>query len=288
MMVVKPRLSVVVPVHNNGPLLPEQLDAIAAGMTRDITAEILVVDNQSTDRSGEIAAAWARQSGRTVRVIPAVERKGEPYARNMGWRSAEGEYIIFCDGDDVVSSTWVGAMARGLDRHEYVTGPLDVVLLNEPWLLTMRDRGLLDRIPTTYGGLPFAHGCNMGFRRRTLVQLGGFDESFLTACDVEIAVRGWRAGIVPGWEPDALVHYRLRPTLGASYRQARAYGRSRSRIRKLLPDVVDAGAERIATARRLAWLMKHLPDTLSKAGRARWVWVAGQLEGEARALLGIS
>jgi len=282
----KPTLSVVVPVHNNAPFLAEQLAAIAGGIPRDLGTEILVVDNRSTDGSGEIARTWSKRSGRAIRVVAADERPGEPHARNVGFRAAAGPHIAFCDGDDVVSSTWVAAMARGLTKCEYVTGPLETARLNQPWLLTMRDRGQLDRIPKTYGGVPFAHGCNMGFRRQILERLGGFDESFLTACDVEIAVRAWRAGIAPGWEAAALVHYRLRPTLGASYRQARAYGTSRSRIRRLLPDVVDTKVERVAMARRIAWLVRHLPDARHRAGRARWVWVAGQVEGEVRALLG--
>ena len=76
--------------------------------------------------------------------------------------------------------------------------------------------------------------------------------------------------------------YRLRPDLGATWRQGVTYGRYRIPIRRRLEaagvDVGDLGAVR---RRRLAWLArKALPSLWSRTTRARWVWVAAQLRGE--------
>ncbi|MEO7572236.1 MAG: glycosyltransferase family 2 protein [Acidimicrobiales bacterium] len=277
-------LSVVIPVHDGAHLLERQLDALATSMDGAPQTELIVVDNRSTDGSSTVATSWAVRHDIGLRVVEAAERPGEPYARNVGAYAAESDRIAFCDADDEVGPGWVEAMAAGLASSDYVTGPVDTVLLNEPWQVAMRSDLQRDRPATTYGGVAFAHGCNMGFRRAALLGLGGFDETFLIGCDVEIGVRAWRQKMQLDWLPDAQVHYRLRASQSEAYRQARAYGRSRARIRTLLADQVNAGAERRTAIRRAGWLLRHLPQVASPVGRARWVWVAGQVAGELGAI----
>ncbi|MCO5321149.1 MAG: glycosyltransferase [Microthrixaceae bacterium] len=275
-----PELSIIIPVHNNAPHLAAQLDSIEAAVSKDSQTEIVVVDNRSTDGSGAIAAGWARQSRLSARIVEATLKPGEPYARNVGVEASDGGLIAFCDGDDVVDRRWVQAMTAGLAHHRYVTGPVNTSTLNEPRQQNMR--GTLGRAstPTTYGNIPFASGCNMGFRREVLYELGGFDESFLIGCDIEIGIRAYRAGIDLGWLPDAVVHYRLRPSLSASYRQARAYGRAQSRIRSLVASDASVTAERLRTIKRILWLLRKSPSTTRQSERARWLWVAGQTVGQ--------
>ena len=146
------------------------------------------------------------------------------------------------------------------------------------------EQALFRELPTLHGVVPFAHGCNMGFRRSVLEQTGGFDETYLIGCDIEMAIRLWRADVTLMWSPEALVHYRLRSTPRAVYRQARAYGRSRLRFDALVPELEPThGATK--QLRRLAWLMRHLPDLRSLEGRFKWSWVSGQVVGEVEGLL---
>ena len=115
-------------------------------------------------------------------------------------------------------------------------------------------------------------------------QTGGFDETYLIGCDIEMAIRLWRADVTLMWSPEALVHYRLRSTPRAVYRQARAYGRSRLRFDAPVPELEPThGATK--QLRRLAWLMRHLPDLRSLEGRFKWSWVSGQVVGEVEGLL---
>lgn len=278
-------LSVVIPTHDAGDALLEQLDALDQS-TAAREVEILVVDNASTDGTSERVRRWSRDHRVAVRVVPAAGRVGEAYARNVGWRAAASEKVAFCDADDVVGEGWVEAMTRALADHDYATGPVDTHRLNDPALADVRGRRLFSE-PATFAGLvPYAHGCNMGFRKDLLEALGGFDESMSIGPDIEIAIRAWRQGAELFWEPRALVHYRLRPTLRETYRQGRSYGRARRRLRALVPELQDAESEPWSTyARRVGWLVKHLPGLRNKAVRARWVWVASQLDGELRSHL---
>ena len=84
---------------------------------------------------------------------------------------------------------------------------------------------------------------------------------------------------------DAAIQYRLRGLYLPLYRQGRAYGAVRPRLRELLSEFVDGRGERSANLRRAAWLVRALPRLRDKATRARWVWVLAQLDGELRSSL---
>ena len=271
--------SVVIPMHNGAEVILQQLEGLSVALREMCDVEIIVVDNRSWDSGHALVRQWADDTGAPARVIVADEKAGEPYARNVGWRAALSEVILFCDADDVVSPQWAGSLAGSLADQGYATGPLDTSRLNDPRIADLRGERLFRALPALDNGIPFAHGCNMGFRRSVLERLGGFDESFVIGCDIEIAVRAWRENIPLTWVPDALVHYRLRSTVSDVYRQARAYGRSRRRIDRAVtgaPGALDWGHQ----ARRVAWLARHVPDTRTYGGRMKWAWVAGQVVGE--------
>ena len=117
-------------------------------------------------------------------------------------------------------------------------------------------------------------------RRATFLDANGFDEDLLAGEDVDLSMRLYCAGIALVYVPDALVRYRYRPTLRSTFDRAVAYGRARPliaerwRARRRGEDV-----SRWRPARNYAWLVRHAPLLASRAGRARWLWVAGQRVG---------
>ena len=92
-------LSVVVPCYLVEDFLDECLVSLRFQLYREI--EIIVVDDGSPDRSGEIARRHARRDLR-VRVVTR-ENGGLSAARNTGIEHARGEYLTFVDSDDVVT-----------------------------------------------------------------------------------------------------------------------------------------------------------------------------------------
>ncbi|MBT8240963.1 MAG: glycosyltransferase [Acidimicrobiales bacterium] len=276
-----PTVSVIIPVFNNADHLVQQLDGINAGLAAAPATELIVVDNRSTDGSAEVAQRWAADHPDVnLRVVPASDRPGEPYARNVGLDTALGDHILYCDGDDIVGPRWLPAMAAALDEHAYVTGPIDMYELNETWIADVRGSSVTSE-SLLFDLVPYAHGCSMGFRRELLEDLGGFDEDYPAGCDLDIAIRAWRGDVILHFVPDAVVHYRLRPSLRATFDQGRAYGRYRIPVRNQLEDAIDVSAARRANLRRVGWLVVHGPRALvSQPTRARWVWVASQILGE--------
>jgi glycosyltransferase involved in cell wall biosynthesis len=278
-----PVVSVVIPVHNASDTLIEQLEALRAGGFESQPAEIVVVDNRSSDGSADIATRWAADHSIDLRVVEANERAGEPHARNVGLAAARGRHILYCDADDQVAADWVSSLAAALETYHYATGPIDMAKLNPSWIANTRGRSVVEGRSTMYDLVPYAHGCNMGFRRETLVALGGFDESYLAGCDLDIAIRMWESGHDLRFCDEATVHYRLRPSLRTTYRQGVFYGRYRVRIRRRLAPVASLPEVDPRNRRRLLWLARKLPIALvHRPTRARWVWVLGQRVGERR------
>src|ERR671924_2313726 len=95
------RLSVIVPAYNNPQALRECLAALMA--SADPAAEILVVDDASTDDTPAVAARMG------VRVLRLAENSGPAAARNHGARHTRGEILFFVDADVLVAP---GAVAR--------------------------------------------------------------------------------------------------------------------------------------------------------------------------------
>ena len=90
-------ISVIMLTYNREQLVGRAIESILAQTFRNF--EFIIVDNGSTDRSGQIADEYAARNGR-IRVIHR-ERGSIGAGRNTGLDSAKGEYIAFIDDDDV-------------------------------------------------------------------------------------------------------------------------------------------------------------------------------------------
>jgi glycosyltransferase involved in cell wall biosynthesis len=92
-----PLVSVVIPAYNAEPFIRETIDSVLAQTYTNI--EVLVVDDGSTDATGERAVSY----GGRLRYIRQENSGGAARPRNTGLKAASGELIVFLDADDVVS-----------------------------------------------------------------------------------------------------------------------------------------------------------------------------------------
>ena len=123
-------VSVVVPVYNIEQYVGECLTSLVAQDYVDI--EIIVVDDGSTDRSGEICDEFAEKDTRIV--VYHKENGGLSDARNYGLSKAKGAWVIFVDGDDYVRKRFVSDLylaSKDNDADIVVCGYNDVVPLNK-------------------------------------------------------------------------------------------------------------------------------------------------------------
>lgn len=110
MRIIKPKISIVVPVYNSEKYLTRCIDSILTQTFSDF--ELILINDGSKDKSGVICEDYASKDNR-IKAIHA-ENGGVSKARNLGISIAVGDYLMFCDSDDYVESNWCSS------HYEYI------------------------------------------------------------------------------------------------------------------------------------------------------------------------
>ncbi len=173
-----PRLSFVVPAHNEEHELAETLRAIriAAGTAKE-TYEIIVVDDASTDATDAIA----RQAG--ARIV-SVNRRQIAAARNAGARVARGEFLFFVDADTHIAPGHVTAALQTLE--EGFTGGSARVLMDQK--LSFWGEISVRVLSTLYFATGLGAGAFLFTRRALFESVGGFDEQYFAGEEVYLSL----------------------------------------------------------------------------------------------------
>lgn len=108
------KLSVIIPVYKVEAYLDFCLKSIVRQDIAD--CEIILVNDCSPDRCGEICDRWAQKDSR-IRVCHCPENGGLSKARNIGLDMASGEYITFIDSDDYISPQTLNNNMKVLEAH---------------------------------------------------------------------------------------------------------------------------------------------------------------------------
>jgi glycosyltransferase involved in cell wall biosynthesis len=104
------RVSVIIPAYDAQSTVGAAISSVLWQTYAD--AEVVVVDDGSSDATGAVAAAYPER----VRVV-RQDNAGVAAARNRGIAEARGELIAFCDADDVLLPRHLEALVATLDRH---------------------------------------------------------------------------------------------------------------------------------------------------------------------------
>lgn len=107
-----PLLTVIVPVYNILEYLPRCVRSITAQTYRDL--EILLVDDGSTDGTGELCDRLAAEDGRIQ--VYHKENGGSSSARNLGLSHAHGDYVGFVDSDDYIEPGMYERLLEGIRK----------------------------------------------------------------------------------------------------------------------------------------------------------------------------
>lgn len=112
-----PKISVIVPVYNTEQFLPRCIDSILNQSFADF--ELLLIDDGSTDGSGELCDAYVEKDSR-VQVFHK-KNGGASSARNIGIDRAEGVFLTFVDSDDLVDESYLEHL-MSCDSDMVITG----------------------------------------------------------------------------------------------------------------------------------------------------------------------
>lgn len=185
-------ISVVIPVFQSAAHLARCLDALATSTLAPL--ETIVVDDGSTDGSGEIA----RRANAVVVGVPNGPR-GPAVARNLGAAHARGDILFFLDADVAVHPDTLAEMSSCLEAHADVAAVFGSYDARPDHVSTVSQyRNLLHHHLHQRGrreASTFWAGCG-AIRRQVFEQLGGFDERYTRPSieDIELGVRLRAAG----------------------------------------------------------------------------------------------
>ncbi|MDF2992698.1 MAG: glycosyltransferase [Microbacterium sp.] len=187
-----PSVSIIVPAFNEKAVIARCLEAIV-GQTVP-AAEVLVVDNRSTDGTREVVRRFiADHPGAGIRLLRQDERQGLVPTRNAGMDAATGEVLGRIDADTALKPDWVAQVARAFAPGEIdaVSGPV------EYYDLPLRATGqqvddALRRLQVRLAGdFVFLFGSNMAVRAVAWRDVREFlcdDEDDVMHEDLDIAV----------------------------------------------------------------------------------------------------
>jgi glycosyltransferase involved in cell wall biosynthesis len=175
-----PRVSIVMPVYNGARFIAEAL----ASVQREpgIEAEIIVVDDGSTDETTRVVASVSEHDPR-IRLLKC-EHKGVSPARNVGVRAATGAYVTFLDSDDICPPGRIARQARKLaDR------PDAAAVIGETLLFEELTEDLQPAPGTRYLQILTVTLHSALFRRDVFDRLGLFDETLAFSEDFDFFLR---------------------------------------------------------------------------------------------------
>lgn len=113
-----PIVSIIVPVYQVEDYLPMCLEPLV-NQRCSLPYEIVIVDDGSTDRSGEIAESYHQRHPQLIKVIHTANQ-GLPVARNTGLHNSSGEFVSFVDSDDIPSLDFIMTLYEGFQKKRKV------------------------------------------------------------------------------------------------------------------------------------------------------------------------
>ncbi len=124
-------LTIVIPFFNKGKLFGEMIESILNNDFQDY--ELLAVDDGSSPETVAYINSYAEKNSR-IRIITRTEfPKGAPTCRNIGLREAQGEYIVFFDSDDYITSSCLSTRVTAIKCHhdlDFMIFPSGVYIKN--------------------------------------------------------------------------------------------------------------------------------------------------------------
>lgn len=184
----RPRFSVVVPVFNGIEHLRTCLESVTAAIGRYQNAELIVVDNGSTDGSYELLLA---NYAATAQIFQ-VEDVTIGALRNYGARVASGDYLSFIDSDCVIPQDYferVASVFASVDAAAVGSMcdlPTPAHWIEKTWHML--------HAPVKDGYVNYLNSGNFVVKRAVFERIGGFDETLTTGEDAELGVRLGAAG----------------------------------------------------------------------------------------------
>ena len=237
-------VTLYIPCYNGEAYIAGCIESVLAQHRRP--DEILVIDDGSTDRTGEIAARYPK-----VTVIRHERNRGLAAARNTALSVAKGDLVASLDADCVADRLWLYTLVQIMKQAPDCIAGVGGMLV-EGYQETPPDRFRATYMAQHKGtnlvaNVDFIAGANTVFRRSALAQVKGYNEAFRTnGEDVHGCFLLRQCGYFVAYEPAARVLHQRRDTVASVIRMSWAHWG--------YPTLVVYPATTLARALKLTWL----------------------------------
>lgn len=170
-----PTISIVIPAHNQERYIGRCLRSVLNQTYARDDYEIIVIDDASTDRTAYALELFESE----IVLIRNEEQLGLPGSLNKGIRKARGRYIIRLDGDDYVHGEYLNVLGLHLDLNSHFDAvACDYLLVDDQEDVLKQMNCMTDPI-----------GCGIMFRIDHLIDIGLYDEGFLSREEEDLRIR---------------------------------------------------------------------------------------------------
>jgi len=202
-----PLVSVIVPVYNAERALPRLMDSLRRQRYPSERVEIVLVDNNSTDRSAEVMRSFPE-----VKACAFTERQSSYGARNVGVEASRGEALAFIDADCWAHPDWLAEGVAGLNKGaDRVAGRVEFVMSAYPNFYETFDAALNFGQPD-FVSRGWSGAGNLFIRRKVFDDVGMWDPTLISNGDCEFGLRATATGKTLVYRPKALIYHRARRT----------------------------------------------------------------------------
>ena len=182
-------ISVVIPAYNEEEYLPLCLEALAAQTTRE-TMEVIIVDNNSTDRTQHVAKQFSQTL--TIRIFEEeMQRRGA--ARKNGFSHAQGEIIFSLDADSIPHPQWIERILKKFHSDPDIVAVMTSAYISDCKTSTNILHNIVQPVSLQVCRLYHHHhilpGHSFAVRRDAYHMAGGFDSNFDAQEDIELSNR---------------------------------------------------------------------------------------------------
>ncbi len=206
----KIKVSVIVCAFNEEKRISDCLESVVNQDYDSERYEIIVMDNESTDRTPEIARHWiAAAGGRPLMRYFRIKHVGLSTSRNTGIHHSRGGIIAFIDGDAKADSSWLGNLIKPFKADPgvaVVAGRIENLNEDSTFARFIHKAHFRAMVVSSKSKVI---GANMAFRREVFEETGGFFDYFVSRGD-ETSVRRYYFQKHPerseGYAPDAVVY----------------------------------------------------------------------------------
>jgi glycosyltransferase involved in cell wall biosynthesis len=220
-------ITVILCTFNRCAGLVKSLESVAEStLPEPVDWEVLVVDNNSKDRTGDVVEEFSRKYPGRFRYL-FEPRPGKSFALNSGIQAARGEVLVFMDDDVIVDPSWLQNLTAPLRCSQWagVGGRIlpQWTCPPPPWIPLKERHGLSPLVMFDLGPEAGAlaeppFGTNMAFRKSMFEKFGGFrtdlgpcPDSEIRGEDTEFGRRLLRAGEQLWYVPSAVVYHPVAP-----------------------------------------------------------------------------